>query len=761
MATDFNQVSQDLARDMELLRNSVQSSSASLDQLGAVGKSASNTMKNLEQAYATSSVYVKSLYSGSSALEALATSTQTATSSVAGLAKEFGIVGKIFGFIIEKLGFIAGQGISDLNRAFKAYADVSRQGAAGARGITEFIEQAAKMGYSVDTLNQFSALMARNSEILSTFGSGVLDSVNKIADISNEFTTSGFRGELFAMGMRLEDVNEGITKYARLLSITGQQDRLRGDQLTSGAKAYIKELDLLTKLTGKNAETIQSEREARLQEERMLAAQLRSEQEEAELRSQGREAEADMIKAQRENKQKLLDILPKNLATEFGALFEGLITNPQMASLMQFLPETTRYIQSGGRDMIEFSRLVNSELSKLTGKDGIGQSTALAQQFQQAFGVAFSDIVEAMRRTSRTMRGETVEAAKTAQKITDPLTQAVAHLEDVFILVQQKLQDLVRKGIGPVTTEIGKFVSQMAEYNNSPFMPVRVPPYPGGGPPPRTAPSLPGTAVPPTSTGQAQQTTPPGEAEAVSPGTYQPPGTVAPSQPSRPTPPAPPATPAAPPQGQQSQSILDLFNFGPRSGQPANVALLESGFRDRVIKAAEIYKNLTDGKQRLTVNSAFRTREDQQRLYDSATIDPLTGKRTLNGRPVAPPGNSDHERGRAIDLQQGAANDPKALAALRDAGLRRPFANDDVHFTARYGRLTSGPLGGYRATLHGNEVVIPLSNGTTIPLDMTPLIRNLDQNAQVLSEQIARLDDLITISRDSLNVNRKMLSYRS
>lgn len=759
MATDFNQVSQELAQDMELLRNSIQRGSAGIDQLGSVSQATVTKIKSfgngLEQ---TSSAFVKSVYSGSSALDAMATTTQSATSSVAGLAKEFGIVGKFLGFVIEKLGLIASQSLNDLNVAFKAYAEVSRQGAAGARGITEFIEQAAKMGYNVKNLNEFTALIARNSEILATFGDGMLNSVSKIANISNEFTTSGFRGELFSMGMSLEDINGGITKYARLLSITGQQDRLRGDQLTAGAKAYIKELDLLTKLTGKNAETIQSEREARLQEERMLAAQLRSEQEEAELRSQGREAEADMIKAQRENKQKLLDILPKNLATEFGALFEGLITNPQMASLMQFLPETTRYIQSGGRDMIEFSRLVNSELSKLTGKDGIGQSTALAQQFQQAFGVAFSDIVEAMRRTSRTMRGETVEAAKTAQKITDPLTQAVAHLEDVFILVQQKLQDLVRKGIGPVTTEIGKFVSQMAEYNNSPFMPVRVPPYPGGGPPPRAAPSLPGTAVPPTSTGQAQQTTPPGEAEAVSPGTYQPPSTVAPSQPARP---AQPATPAAPPQGQQSQSILDLFNFGPRSGQPANVALLESGFRDRVIKAAEIYKKLTDGKQRLTVNSAFRTREDQQRLYDSATIDPLTGKRTLNGRPVAPPGNSDHERGRAIDLQQGAANDPNALAALRDAGLRRPFANDDVHFTARYGRLTSGPLGGYRATLHGNEVVIPLSNGTTIPLDMTPLIRNLDQNAQVLSEQIARLDDLITISRDSLNVNRKMLSYRS
>ncbi len=97
--------------------------------------------------------------------------------------------------------------------------------------------------------------------------------------------------------------------------------------------------------------------------------------------------------------------------------------------------------------------------------------------------------------------------------------------------------------------------------------------------------------------------------------------------------------------------------------------------------------------------------------------------------------------------------------ADKDKNTTGPHFHAEV--SARFGRLTSGPLSGYRATLHGNEVVIPLSNGTTIPLDMTPLIRNLDTNAQALAAQIERLDDLIMLSRDTLNVNRKMLNYRS
>jgi hypothetical protein len=143
--------------------------------------------------------------------------------------------------------------------------------------------------------------------------------------------------------------------------------------------------------------------------------------------------------------------------------------------------------------------------------------------------------------------------------------------------------------------------------------------------------------------------------------------------------------------------------------------------------------------------------------------------------------NSSHVKGLAMDFALGPAQRPKdrqeaaamkqTLTELGLINVRDEYfadvtnATSGPHFhaevSARFGRLTSGPLSGYRATLHGNEVVIPLSNGTTIPLDMTPLIRNLDSNAQALSAQIQRLDDLIMLSRDTLNVNRKMLSYRS
>jgi hypothetical protein len=751
MATDFTQISQELAQDMELLRSSVQRGSGGLSEIGKASSQSAYSVKqfrkDLDQMGTT---FVKSIYSSNSALEALAENTQEATTIMSAVAKEFGIMGKIAAYFIDKTGKIVAQGVKDLDTAFKAYGELSKQGATGAGGLTEFMETASKLGYSINSLGEFNSLLAQNSDSLATFGMGVKDGLEKVVKIREDFNKTGFTGELIAMGVRLDDINVGITRYARILSITGQQDRMRSDQLAKGAAAYTKELDLLTKLTGKNAETIQSEREARMLDERLLAARIASEEDEAELRAAKRESEADFIKAQREAKQALLDIVGPRLQTEFGALFEGLITGPQMASLMQFMPKTVEYIQSGGRDMVEFSRLVNTELKKVVGKEGIGGSAAAANQFLTAFGVSFSDVVDTIRRTSQAMKGEAVTGTKTAQTILDPLTNSVAQLEETFRLAQVGLQKLLRDGITPLTDFIADRVDSLKEFK----IPVPARPFEkqmieaGIEPGPDITgmkKQLPGKSVPAGPGGQPASTVPPGEAEAVSPGTFEPGG---------PAPvikaPQPPTTPPAAPTKTSQVDPLARFNFGGLRAERTGGGEASPKLIDMAGKVADMYPDL--------LITAF---------------DDLYHRRRFP--------NSAHTKGRAMDFALIGDNRPRNLEestaikkVLQDMGLVNVrdeyFADRDANTTgphfhaevsARFGRLTSGPLSGYRATLHGNEVVIPLSNGTTIPLDMTPLIRNLDTNAQALAAQIERLDDLIMLSRDTLNVNRKMLSYRT
>jgi D-alanyl-D-alanine carboxypeptidase len=72
------------------------------------------------------------------------------------------------------------------------------------------------------------------------------------------------------------------------------------------------------------------------------------------------------------------------------------------------------------------------------------------------------------------------------------------------------------------------------------------------------------------------------------------------------------------------------------------------------------------------VVSGLRTYEQQRALWE---------RRASNPYPVARPGSSDHERGRAVDVARGSV--PAVLAVAAAAGLCQPLPErDPVHFVA-------------------------------------------------------------------------------
>lgn len=70
------------------------------------------------------------------------------------------------------------------------------------------------------------------------------------------------------------------------------------------------------------------------------------------------------------------------------------------------------------------------------------------------------------------------------------------------------------------------------------------------------------------------------------------------------------------------------------------------------------------------VTSDWRSRQTQQRLYDDRGTNPY---------PVARPGTSSHERGRAVDVSRWFVR--RLVAIGREVGLCRPWPDSDpVHF---------------------------------------------------------------------------------
>jgi hypothetical protein len=157
----------------------------------------------------------------------------------------------------------------------------------------------------------------------------------------------------------------------------------------------------------------------------------------------------------------------------------------------------------------------------------------------------------------------------------------------------------------------------------------------------------------------------------------------------------------------QSNKLPYTFAANNEGGETA-FNKMDYATREAVMRAAAEYFEKT-GKQ-LTINSSLRSLEKQKEMYEETVKAGRRGEGP-EGRVVAKPGTSPHERGKAVDIQN--YNDPKAVAAMNNAGLVQNVPNDAVHFQlarAFNGGVFSGPKSGYPVELHGREAVVPLPN---------------------------------------------------
>lgn len=90
------------------------------------------------------------------------------------------------------------------------------------------------------------------------------------------------------------------------------------------------------------------------------------------------------------------------------------------------------------------------------------------------------------------------------------------------------------------------------------------------------------------------------------------------------------------------KNIEEIFTFVPGSGDKEHFLRLENSFRSDLIGLAMDYNEMTQGRDKLRINSAFRTFQEQKHLY-------MLWK-TGRGSKAARPGHSKHERGLAVDI---------------------------------------------------------------------------------------------------------------
>ena len=176
---------------------------------------------------------------------------------------------------------------------------------------------------------------------------------------------------------------------------------------------------------------------------------------------------------------------------------------------------------------------------------------------------------------------------------------------------------------------------------------------------------------------------------------------------------------------------------------------LAPDFASRFQQAAAEYRQLTG--QSVRVNSARRSYEKQAELYAAW----VSGKSPY---PAAPPGSSSHETGRAVDVDLSTADAMDRMGILAKYGLSRPVRGDPIHIQGASGfrGTLSGPMSGYSPNIlmHGTEELSIKPAGSGIGAASS------SASEDTMLSLINKVDELISVGRNQLYVNEKILKYQ-
>ncbi len=217
--------------------------------------------------------FIGSMNAGAQGMDAYSGMVSAGAKALVTLTGESGTAGKILGGLATATGGVTTAIFKQSDALFKSYQDISTIGAAGSSGMQGVFDNMQKFGYSIEELPKFGALLAQSSESLAVFGGTVQQGVKQFAEVAEGIQRSGVQTEFLRLGMSVDGINKGMAGYLRVQTQAGLAQGKSNAELTAGAASYLRELDIMTKLTGKSAESMQKEQEERIMNERYAVHQ--------------------------------------------------------------------------------------------------------------------------------------------------------------------------------------------------------------------------------------------------------------------------------------------------------------------------------------------------------------------------------------------------------------------------------------------------------------------------------------------------------
>lgn len=662
-----------------------------------------------------------------------------AASMLLGPFKVMGAVVAAVGLALKTLGSVLGLLTQQANQQVEAFRNLQKVGGALGTTTDEILNSAQKLGLGINELEKFTSLVGQNANTLAMFRGSVAAGAQEFSDLGAVFKRTGLRDQFLNMGMRLEDINEGMLGYLEIQTRNTQIETRTQGQLVKGMQAYLLETNRLAALTGKSRQE---------QEDQVRGAyaieqfQYRINQ----LRQEGTEesiAEADRLTA---IFRTISSSGGPGLARAMAEMTTGFVTSSN--SIGAFLLTNAEAMRIMRDPTIEAADAVD-RLREILGTEltqGALGSLAAFGQFNTVTGQSYEELTRFVNQTrafgERTRTLSDTQADQIAQG--DKLVKQLVSMEEANRNSRDMLQDFINKGVVPATTALAKLAETVERLLR--WFVARERPEGVARPAGAVGEMITGFATPRNQVElgrsqriQQQLENRPGAARAEpgdrGGGLLQRALSGMGFTPGR----SGSRVSGVPAGGQAPLSPDQVIQFlGGTSGNRRNFDELEPSFRADLLDMAREYFEQTGGKK-LSFGSGQRTKIENDEVGGVA--------------------NSRHILGTAADLSRVAVSELAKMGLLEAYGFQQN-AKSPWHISRdgyRYGGVASGPKSGYTALLHGTEAVVPLPDNRSIPVEMPNFDRSLQAQTDMMSAHLSRLDEVVAVMRNQLDVSQRIL----
>jgi hypothetical protein len=681
--------------------------------------------------------YGKALYEGKRGAEVTAKAITDLVKPFMDLADSVGNILMVASILGGPLMFAAGLAIKGLSavgttalkyneiaaqqndKLFKSFNELSKAGITGAGGLTEVFSNLQRFGMTVAEIDNMIKILGENRENLSIISGFAAKGAKDFAAVAGDMYKSDIGKTFEKLGITQDQQQEGVMTFLTMQAKMGRLNLKNTEDVTKASAKYIEETEMLAELTGSTRKERQAANDAAMADDRFRAAQEHA-------IATGNEAKIQELA----NAKKIHDLLfaqgdkvGANAALQYGA--SGNATAAGAAFNLQY---GGRNLIKGGAKSVDQLDMELVDAAQKSAKAFNGIIPYLDKGMVEGVQVTGAAKIADMAARKKTQRQVAEEAGFTGPNATadylkaqqqakamakdvgqnvegNRAQQAAAMLEDSFVKkfnASATLHETATRNFATAVEKFGDIVGVDANGGTPSFN--------------RTGPIASGTG---SAMANAQQTVAnpqsskeeklkaaqaawrerQNEQAAVNGGSVTAKTrSISGQQKSS-------SSTSQPDESLDSVDISklnvdSLLNFnGGISGNRRNFDSLDSSIKDRVLKAAVEYNQLTGKK--ILITSGARTKEEQQAV------------RGQRGSLAAEPGTSKHEKSMAVDI--GNAGDPRVEQALLNQGLHnKAVAGEKWHFEkGRTGGLFSGPSTGYLIEAHDDEILLPANKGVS------------------------------------------------